>query len=574
MLEEGKLAAERIVLKRESTFFSSHQPSLAHVGILTTGAVTALMQRYPRVIEGLKTVYGQMETSTASSKEDNGNTAQDMFIKWYIDQSTRAGRLMSDGEINRITRDIKNGDYSKQIDSWYEEVERAKQPSSESETRMPAMLSLFMEPQREYRIGNSKTDIVHNKRKILSHWLAVQTHMQAVYGNVDFQNTLLTELILEAPFLEAITTDTQSDDVARKRHQSYLDETLEFVGRFHPVESMRVFEDYTADYEAPWTSEEGSVQINPFDRSYLMKLSAFAEEMRTGNWNLDDLYSLLSQTVLTRGRIFNAEVVGRQILMTPVELPYVSFDDLGGYRNQKSFYVSLLEKTAKSDSILDTLTMMLAIGKPGLGKSLGVDAFLSNLPENARGIKIKYSRSLTDKGIMPEYKALIKLAKLHPHLQVFSILEDIDTIAGDRLESPMTSQFLEMDSAAEEQSASNLHFIATTNRPDVIDPAVVRPGRTTKILVYKEPEAIEERKEIAQIHARKYTINLSEVALATIAKKSDGLTPDEIGNIVWALKFSDTTDPSDEDINKIINETKLRQELEQTVRKASKRKRV
>lgn len=576
MMEEGRLTAENTILKREANFFGSHTGErYPYLGTLTTNVVTLLTSNYPMVVEGLQTVYRQLETPEEISTEEKIETREDEFISWYLKTAIMQGRPMSDDELGKVRKEVETGKYSEQIKMIADASQGCTKQLEEKVGlghMMLRMPSLGLLGEAAFKEGKTRADIVYNKRKILAYYLSLQAHTQSVYGDEDYQNALLTELILEAPFLENVAGDKEPDESARNRHKAYFDEVIIFTGSFKPAKRMEVFEEYTKEYEVPWAKERMPREIADFDKSYLLTLAEFAKTMKRGAWEIDDLYSLLRQTILTRGKIFNAKASQRNIDISPITLAPVAFDDIGGYKEQKEFYLSLLRKTAESHSVLDTLNIILAIGKPGMGKSLGVDAFLSNLPQNARGIKIKYDRSLTDEGHMPEYGAMIRLAKSHPSLQIYAVLEDIDAIAGDRLKSPMTSTFLEIDSAAEENKAPNLHFIATTNRPDVIDPAVIRPGRTTKILMYEEPNKAEERREIVEIQGRVRGLNLSEHAISQIAEKSEGLTPDEIGGIIWTFKFNENDSPSEDAIEKAIRETKLRQKLENKVKKASKKR--
>ena len=64
--------------------------------------------------------------------------------------------------------------------------------------------------------------------------------------------------------------------------------------------------------------------------------------------------------------------------------------------------------------------------------------------------------------------------------------------------------------------------IAATNRPDIVDPALLRPGRFDKLL-YVPPPDLEARKEILKIHTRKKPL-ADDVDLDDIAKRTEGYT--------------------------------------------------
>ena len=72
----------------------------------------------------------------------------------------------------------------------------------------------------------------------------------------------------------------------------------------------------------------------------------------------------------------------------------------------------------------------------------------------------------------------------------------------------------------------NVIVIAATNRPDMIDPALLRPGRFDK-LIYIKPPDIEARKEILKIHLKKKPL-ADDVDIEEIAKKTEGYTGADI----------------------------------------------
>ena len=89
------------------------------------------------------------------------------------------------------------------------------------------------------------------------------------------------------------------------------------------------------------------------------------------------------------------------------------------------------------------------------------------------------------------------------------------------------SQFLtELDGLVE---LRNVVIIAATNRPDIVDPALLRPGRFDRLL-YVPPPGLEARKQIFKIHTRK-TPMLPDVNLDDLAKMTDGYTGADIASV-------------------------------------------
>ncbi len=100
------------------------------------------------------------------------------------------------------------------------------------------------------------------------------------------------------------------------------------------------------------------------------------------------------------------------------------------------------------------------------------------------------------------------------------------TRGGDHGDSHVTerviSQFLtEMDGL---EILTNVVVIAATNRPDIIDPALLRPGRFDRVL-YVPPPDRESRLQVIKIHTKKKPL-ADDVNLDELAYKTDGYTVD------------------------------------------------
>jgi cell division protease FtsH len=79
-------------------------------------------------------------------------------------------------------------------------------------------------------------------------------------------------------------------------------------------------------------------------------------------------------------------------------------------------------------------------------------------------------------------------------------------------------------------SSTNVVVIAATNRADLLDPALVRPGRFDRRIVLSPPDVIG-RERILQVHARGHPLNPS-VDLAELARVTDGLSGADLANVM------------------------------------------
>ena len=79
-------------------------------------------------------------------------------------------------------------------------------------------------------------------------------------------------------------------------------------------------------------------------------------------------------------------------------------------------------------------------------------------------------------------------------------------------------------------SSTNVIVISATNRPDILDPALLRPGRFDRMVVLDQPDIIG-RKAILEVHAKGKPLEES-VNLETIAKQTPGFSGADLANLI------------------------------------------
>jgi transitional endoplasmic reticulum ATPase len=119
-------------------------------------------------------------------------------------------------------------------------------------------------------------------------------------------------------------------------------------------------------------------------------------------------------------------------------------------------------------------------------------------------------------------------------------IDELDSVAPKReevvgdVEKRIVSQLLTLMDGI--QSRGNLVVIGATNRPDIIDEALLRPGRFDRILEVPAPDA-QARKEILKIQTAKKPLDAS-VSLDTPVEMTDGMTGADIAAVVNAAAMA------------------------------------
>ena len=219
--------------------------------------------------------------------------------------------------------------------------------------------------------------------------------------------------------------------------------------------------------------------------------------------------------------------------------PKVTFDDVAGAEEAKQELEEIIEflkdprKFQKLGGKIPKGALLL--GAPGTGKTLlakavsgeaGVPFFSisgSDFVEMFVGVGASRVRDLFDQG------------KKHAPCIIF--IDEIDAVgrhrgAGlggghDEREQTLNQLLVEMDGF---ESNEGVILIAATNRPDVLDPALLRPGRFDRQIVVDMPD-LNGREGILKVHTRKIPLD-GDVELRTIARGTPGLSGADLANIV------------------------------------------
>ena len=225
----------------------------------------------------------------------------------------------------------------------------------------------------------------------------------------------------------------------------------------------------------------------------------------------------------------SSETDVRARVMEVTESPDVSYEDIGGLEEQmqevRETVEMPLEKPEMFDDVgIDPPSGVLLYGPPGTGKTMLAKAVANQT--DATFIKMAGSE-LVHKFIGEGAKLvrdLFDVAREHEPAVIF--IDEIDAIAAKRTESKtsgdaevqrtMMQLLSEMDGF---DQRGDISIIAATNRFDMLDRAILRPGRFDRLIEVPKPD-IEGRELIFQIHTRDMNV-ADEVDFAELAEETE-----------------------------------------------------
>jgi cell division protease FtsH len=219
--------------------------------------------------------------------------------------------------------------------------------------------------------------------------------------------------------------------------------------------------------------------------------------------------------------------------------PTVTFNDVAGQDEAKQELQEIVEFLKYPEKFASLGARIphgvLLVGPPGTGKTLlakavageaGVPFFSisgSEFVEMFVGVGASRVRDLFDQ------------AKRNAPCIVF--IDEIDAVgrqrgtglggSHDEREQTLNQILVEMDGF---DSTTNVIVIAATNRPDILDPALLRPGRFDRQIVLDKPD-VRGRLAILEVHTRGKPLD-SDVSLAVLAKQTAGFTGADLANVV------------------------------------------
>ncbi|MFZ2071392.1 MAG: CDC48 family AAA ATPase [Halobacteriota archaeon] len=247
-------------------------------------------------------------------------------------------------------------------------------------------------------------------------------------------------------------------------------------------------------------------------------------------------YEVLSELMVEKEDFTNAfmEIEPSALREVFVEIPDVRWEDVGGLEDVKQAIIEAVELPLKRPDIFKYADVkppkgILLHGSPGTGKTLIAKAVANETQSNFISVKgpqlISKYVGESERGIREIFR---KARAATPCILFFDEIDSIAPIRGHGSDSGVTerviSQMLtEMDGMEE---LKGVVVLAATNRIDIVDPALLRPGRFDLVIELPMPDE-RARCEIFKVHTKKKPITKG-IILEELARMTEGFTGADI----------------------------------------------
>lgn len=247
------------------------------------------------------------------------------------------------------------------------------------------------------------------------------------------------------------------------------------------------------------------------------------------------------------------------------EIPDTNFADIGGLDDIKRLLLETVKDPLYHPAVYAKAKTrpakgILLVGEPGTGKTLIAKAIAKEAEVNF--IAVSGSELLSkyigesERGVREMFK---KARQAAPCILFFDEIESLvpqrGKTIGDQVTERVITQFLaEMDGIEE---LKGVMVLASTNRPDLIDPAILRPGRFDFVLEVPKPDE-RVREAIFKVHTKDKPLG-ENISLQNLAHMTEGLVGASIASICQKaslLAIREFLDSEEKDVERLIIEEK------------------
>ncbi len=331
------------------------------------------------------------------------------------------------------------------------------------------------------------------------------------------------------PILEKLGEDEIKNDLFVKELSPKIQEELSLICIDGSIDEIASLTHGFVGADLSALTKEAAMNVL---RKFLPKMNLDVEESIS--------QEILEKLVVSHEDFLDALRVVRPSAMREVlvEAPNITWNAVGGLEKVKQELKEAVEWPLKHPEAFERMGIkpskgILLYGPPGTGKTLLAKAVAKQSEANFIQIKGPSLLSMwvgkSEEGVRKIFERARQVA---PCVIFF---DEIDSLAGRRgqesgtkvTERVLNQILAEMDGL---EDLKDILIMGATNRPDMLDPAILRPGRFDKILLVNSPEEIG-RKQILEIHTKKMPL-AKDVDLSDLAKKTEGYTGADLEGFV------------------------------------------
>jgi len=220
-----------------------------------------------------------------------------------------------------------------------------------------------------------------------------------------------------------------------------------------------------------------------------------------------------------------------------IEIPDIGWKDVGGLEDLKQELREAVEWPLKYPKLFEKagirpLNGILLFGPPGCGKTLLAKAIANESQSNFIAIK---GPEIYSKWVGESERAVREIFRrgrqAAPSIIYFDEIDAISSGRGDyegthTFASIVNQILVEMDGI---ENRKGIVIIASTNRPDIVDPAFLRPGRFDRLIFVEAPD-LDSRLSILNVHTKNMPLG-EDVSLKKIAQVTEGYSGADLENV-------------------------------------------
>jgi len=315
-------------------------------------------------------------------------------------------------------------------------------------------------------------------------------------------------------------------------------------------------------------NEKTAVISIPNGNQFCVNISDGCEKLKPGDMVLAEQKNLTIIKKVPITRKFNVEK------FVIVEKPTLTWKDIGGLDNQINEIKEVIELPLKKPELFKKVGIsppkgILLYGSPGTGKTLLAKAVAHST--DSTFIEI-VAAELVQKFIgegAKLVKEIFEMARKKGPAIVF--IDELDALAAKRMEIGTSGErevnrtFMQLLAELDGfDPLDNVKVIGATNRKDILDPAIIRPGRLDRLIKVPIPNK-EAKLEIFKIHSRNMTLEKG-LNVKVLINKMENFSGAEIHAVCTEAGYfairNNRTNVTKEDLIKAIEKVKHEEKLE------------